>query len=323
MCNLELQVVCVLCFVYFCIPLYISVYLCIFIVHHCYPLAQWLPSTVSFFLSLPTNQDCHEMWSRKRRKKERSDAPRSGKARYHEDSSGSAKQDVQIPFVSRPSSPSPLGTGKEREGSHPPSNRTTRGYSAEPKPTSVQAASVGSYEPGVKPQLSVPLPSAPLTVGILESLSSSIGEVNNGNTEQPLSSQQQPPSCSSSAPSTSTVSVPAKTSLQIKQVIAEAQRNLINQLQQELEESAHSSATSSTAAPKFSSRSQHQLGSNSKVVSNFRDRVLDEESGSLVSSISGRHTQTFDYGNQSNKELEKAADEQLKRNYYGDHNWNV
>ncbi len=87
---------------------------------------------------------------------------------------------------------------------------------------------------------------------------------------------------------------PATASLHVKQVIAEAQRNLINQLQQHL----------GGAVP-------HPLP---------RDRTTPADDGCGLGKMggAGRHTQTFDYGNQSNKQLEKVADEELERDYYRD-----
>lgn len=82
--------------------------------------------------------------------------------------------------------------------------------------------------------------------------------------------------------STETVS---KTAEHLKQVIEEAQRTLISQITQQLAGSV--TAGVATHTPPLPS----------------------------VPTISGRVTQTFDYGNQSNKELEQAAVEQLEQDY--------
>ena len=220
------------------------------------------------------------MWSRKRRKKEKGEN-KSSKHKGPEDSSSNKQE----PHPTRQSSP----ISDKREGSLPP--RGTRGYSAEPNKI---LPPVPSRDIGIKPQLSVPLPSAPLSVGILESLTSSLVEGTGDN-----------------ATSVSTT----QASLEMKQVIAKAQRSLINQLQQQLEGSTRQSLPHSAYT---SGESIHNSGiNNDKLINSGSSSGSGSgaglEDGALSSS---RQTQTFDYGNQSNKEFEKAADEQLQRNYY-------
>ncbi len=194
------------------------------------------------------------MWSRKKRKKEKGES--KNKSTRNKEDSLSNKQE---PHPSGQSSSSPVSD--KREGSNPP--RGTRGYSTEPnKPL----PPISSRNMSIKTQLSVPLPSAPLSVGILESLTSSLVETSGDNQQQ-------------------------QASLEMKQVIAKAQRSLINQLQQQLEGSSRQSLPTS-------------------IDNSNNDDIVSVGEGVL----SGRHTQTFDYGNQSNKEFEKAADKQ--RNYY-------
>ena len=237
------------------------------------------------------------MWSRKKRKKEKeeSNPSKTGKPKYQEDSAHSSssnnRQELHPSFLSRPTSSSPISD--RREGSQPPlapppSNHRMRGYSAEPP------LHQGG---GIKHQLSVPLPSAPLSVGILESLTSSLVEGSN-----------------SAAPPTLVASTTSQqqATLQVKQVIAEAQRSLINQLQQQLEGSVPqppSTATATTSSLATVPGRQLFRSNNQLVANNIRDR-----DGGVVSGV--RHTLSFDYGNQSNKVLEEVADEQLKRSYY-------
>ena len=198
------------------------------------------------------------MWSKKKRKKEakgESNIPPSSKQQKPQEGGGS---NTVLNRVSEPASPSLSADNHQRSGSHPPSSRLLRASSSEPKSIA-------------KPHISVPLPPAPLpTASILESLTSSLTEGvalgGNGN-------------------STSASVAP----LQLKKVIAEAQRNLIDQITQTLEQGAGGRPSNS--------------------------------SGNV---ISGRLTQTFDYDNQSNKEFEMVAVQQLEHDYCrGDQSWNT
>lgn len=198
------------------------------------------------------------MWSKKKRKKEakgESNIPPSSKQQKPQEGEGS---NTVVNRVSDPSSPSLSTDNHQRSGSHPPSSRLICTSSSEPKSIA-------------KPHISVPLPSAPLpTASILESLTSSLKEGvalgGNGNSAS-----------ASVAP------------LQLKKVIAEAQRSLINQITQTLEQGAGGRPSDS--------------------------------SGNV---ISGRLTQTFDYDNQSNKEFEIVAVQRLEQDYCrGDQSWNT
>ena len=113
-------------------------------------------------------------------------------------------------------------------------------------------------------------------MAILESLTSTVTDVGGVGGRGPLSD------------------APATASLHVKQVIAEAQRNLIDQLKQHL----------GGAVP-------HPLP---------LDKTTPTDDGCGVGKVggTGRHFQTFDYGNQSNKQFEKVADEELERDYCQD-----
>lgn len=198
--------------------------------------------------SLPVHQDCHEMWSKKKKKKEGkvdTTVPPSGKPKLH-NSTGHEPQSIQC-------SPPPSNVGEHYSSAttsgHLPvaTHRlsTDRSIVAEPKPFH-----------SLPHHLSVPLPLAPLpSASILESLSNSMSE--------------------GVALSNSSNGGSATDSLQLKKVIAKAQRNLINQITQKLEQGG-----------------PHE-----------REQVALP----LVPSISGRATQTFDYDNQSNTDLEAKA----------------
>ena len=201
-------------------------------------------------LSLPSHQDCHEMWSKKKKKKEgkAAEGPPSEKPRLHNPPKG--------------------GGGGGRTQSISPNNHQVSSSSLnrhEPVPPNDSSRS-GRGEGGggggrvtVPPHnLSVPLPPAPLsTSSILESLNSSLADGGMA-------------AVSGSGHS-------SNESLHLKKVIAKAQRSLIKEITQTLEKGG-----------------------------------MGEPA--MVASISGRATQSFDYGNQSNKDLEKAAAAQLYRN---------
>lgn len=244
---------------------------------------------------LPSNQDYHEMWSRKRRKEKEKAAiaaaavnNKQGRNIKEDSSNSTHNKHHQHHDMLRPSSgggalsPSP----RRREGSNPPptlGGHKSRGFSTEPlPPLPTHTAEQG----GIKPQLSVPRPSAPLPKAILESLVDGIG----------IGGVAGESSVATSASSTTA-------SLQMKQVIAEAQRSLINQLQQQLEGSTSNhphTHTSSCNSDKYVNDNE-LLGGTEQ-----RREGFDLE----------RRTQTFDYANQSNKELERVADKELQMNYY-------
>ena len=103
-------------------------------------------------LRLPRHQDCHEMWSKKRRREKESKG----------DSAGSGKEDQSVVSSPPPSRPEPQKAPLVQP--NPPTNQPA-------VPVIMPAALVDA---ALKPLLSVPLPSAPLTSSILDSLQSSL-----------------------------------------------------------------------------------------------------------------------------------------------------
>ena len=98
---------------------------------------------------LPRHQDCHEMWSKKRRKE------KEGRG----DSAGSGKEDLSVA-----SPPPPRAEPKvSRILSNPSANQPV-----------APVVPVVPVDAALKPLLSVPLPSAPLSSSILDSLQSSL-----------------------------------------------------------------------------------------------------------------------------------------------------
>lgn len=136
--------------------------------------------------------------------------------------------------------------------------------------------------------LRVPLPSAPLSANILESLNSSTQDSGGGGGVNQQLTAPNPPQ---GAAALLQAPLSSATSAQQLQKVIEAQRTqiaLLSQLTQQMVQQAH----------------------HNQVVS-------QPESPQIPGCLSGR-TQTFDYGNQSNKALEKVAAEQLEREYFED-----
>lgn len=235
---------------------------------------------------LPKFQDCHEMWSRKRRKKE-------GK-----DSSNAAPPGKQI-NESQPSSPSALSksdqpTNSKHVLSTPPSqppqpHSKNNNLPAPPKPLA---------NPNLKPSLTVPLPSAPLSANILDS---PLGSHDSNN---PASGG---PGILGPVPTVLPASSnkPANpVAAQHLQKVIEAQRTqiaLLSQITQQLKQTQHTPRLQANQVPVRSPTPQDTLSP-----------MIQQQAG-LVS-----RTNTFDYGNQSNKVLEQVAAEQLEREYYQD-----
>ncbi len=246
---------------------------------------------------LPKFQDCHEMWSRKRRKKEGKEAPPPGKPSQADGYPSSQlpsrpntpphnRLDVSHPYPKPSGQPPVVGVKPHPHNSMQAAHVTN--VSAGPMAPVQRQVSVGAQKPVTAPQrpptmanpnlkpasLQVPLPTAPLSANIIDSLTSSVQDTSDSGGAGLRAS---PPRNASGHPATAQ---------QLQQVI-EAQRTLLCQLTQLAER-----------------KSQLQL---------HPARLPPGE-------IPGPHprTQTFDYGNQSNKELEKAAIERLEREYFRD-----
>ena len=124
-----------------------------------------------FCYSLPANQDCHEMWSKKKRKKEgkvdnnnniggHSGKPKQIQHELHHESSTSKQDHV---YHTDPPLDGKNHTVVSSQPHQPNFNKSTTDH----KPV--------HHTTVVKPQLSVPLPTVPLpaTASILESLNTS------------------------------------------------------------------------------------------------------------------------------------------------------
>ena len=240
---------------------------------------------------LPKFQDCHEMWSRRKRKKEAKGAD-SGKSRP-QSSGGSAVK----PLGSRPASLSPVLV--QRESSQPPADSGVQ------HPLSQEILPVPK-------SLAVPLPSAPLTDNILESLKASAPEGAVTLPVMPLLGQNQ----TSHAPVTmATVPVAAVSPGRAQQLqkVIEVQRSLISELSKQLGTDTSRVPTQSQqpCAPQYFSTALLQPHTHAQTLPSAKD------------TYGGRAKQTFDYNNQSNKQLEKEADAQMEREYYGECRWHT
>ncbi|XP_064401807.1 cyclin-dependent kinase 12-like isoform X2 [Halichondria panicea] len=119
---------------------------------------------------LPKNQDCHEMWSKKRRKSKKEKEKRS------QPSSPSKMADKGIPpAVDRPH---PLTV--EHQAVQPPNTHT---FTTKNPPNQLrkQPPPIPPIPLGGKSAISVPLPSAPLNTDILDSIASLSGGDDRGN----------------------------------------------------------------------------------------------------------------------------------------------
>ena len=231
------------------------------------------------------------MWSKQRRKKEGKDSgniPPPGKTlpedRLHPPSHPTSPQSHPAhPHKAQPPS-QPLPTQP-----HNPPTATANPPPSHPQPPQ----RVLLANPNLKPSLTVPLPSAPLTENILDSLQSSAahdGSTSSSSGGDPLAGtalpQQVPPgSNSGTAPNPSTAQ-------QLQKVIDAQRAQLavtLTQLTQQL--AAERAVTKQPPA---------------------RDKSPVSVGGVVL------RKQTFDYANVSNKELEKAAAQQLEREYCED-----
>ncbi len=249
---------------------------------------------------LPKYQDCHEMWSRRRRKKEGKEpgnVPPPGKPQLDGYPSSQPSSRPQTPPPPAPKADHPQPHHKppvQQPAVAPllPHNPSLTGYPSRPlivpaaavqKPATMAAQKPQVLaNPNLKPSsLTVPLPTAPLSANILDSLTVQEGSsVPSG--DGSLLGPSPPHPHNSANP---------HTAQQLHKVI-EAQRSLLSQLTQ-LAESKHHLQHPPLEPPRA---------------------LIPPCSGGVFNS----RTQTFDYGNQSNKELEKVAVERLEREYFHD-----
>lgn len=247
---------------------------------------------------LPLTQDCHEMWSRKRRKKEGKDSGGigpSGKDNHGRSSSlppthpSSPRKVKPNPVKAHPQSSQPCSPPDP-----PPQQPAPR---VEPKPLA---------NPHLKPNLTVPLPSAPLNPAtILDSLKSSLHEpppAHVTNSQAPPSLAPQPPQVAGS--STSAVTAVAQQQADHLQKVIEAQRTqlaLLSQITQQL------------AVQQRQQSAELQARRARGVVPSDSDRpgpASPPPPGALSSRI-----QTFDYANSGSSGLPNLAAPQFDQEY--------
>ena len=227
------------------------------------------------------------MWSRKKRKKE-------GK-----DSSNPAPPGKQMD-ESRPSSPSALSkSDRPANSKHVLPTPPSQPPQPHPKNNNLPIPAKPLANPNLKPSLTVPLPSAPLSANILDSPQGSVHDSSNPASGGPGILGPVPATLSADSNESAN---PVAT--QHLQKVIEAQRTqiaLLSQITQQLKQSQHTPRLQTNQVPVLSPAPQDTLSP-----------IVQQQAG-LVS-----HTNTFDYGNQSNKVLEQVAAEQLEREYYQD-----
>ena len=97
------------------------------------------------------------------------------------------------------------------------------------------------------------------------------------------------------------------------QKVIEVQRSLISELSKQL----------GTDASRVPTQSQQPCAPQYFSTALLQPHTHTQTHSSLGTDAYGRTTQTFDYNNQSNKQLEQEADAQLERDYYEEHRWHT
>ena len=239
------------------------------------------------------------MWSKKRRKKEgkeSSNIPPPGKA-LPEDRS----QPPSHPTSPQPHNPAP--PHKAQPPSQPipvmPPSQPRNPPPRNPPPNNSQPPQRALLaNPNLKPSLTVPLPSAPLTENILDSLKSS--SVADGSTATLPGSTS-----SSSGDSLAGMANPPQVQLGTNSSTA-PNPNTAQQLQKVIDAQRVQLAVTLT-----------------QLTQQLAERAVAKQQATKPKSptpvpLGGVALQTFDYGNMSNKELEKLAAQQLEREYCKD-----
>ena len=236
---------------------------------------------------LPKYQDCHEMWSRKRRKKEGKDSGNVPPPGKHNDESQPSSPSV-LPKPGQPAGSKPVPPPTTKPSPHTHSNNSNP--LPPPKPLA---------NPNLKPSLTVPLPTAPLSADILDSPPGSLqDDSNTGSGGEGILG----PAPTDFPPLGVVHTKPANpVATQHLQKVIEAQRTqiaLLSQITQQLQQNKHTPRLPANQVP---------------------PSLPDAQAKQALSPISQttlvNRTQTFDYGNQSNKVLEQVAAEQLERDY--------
>jgi len=231
------------------------------------------------------------MWSRKRRKKEGKDGgnvPPPGKNVDESQPSQPSSPNV-LPKPGQPASSKPAPPPSMKPSPHPHSN--SNNPLPPPKPLA---------NPNLKPSLTVPLPSAPLSADILDSPPGSLHD--DSNTVSSAQGILGPPPTNFPPLAVAHTKPANPVATQHLQKVIEAQRTqiaLLSQITQQLQQNKHTP----------------RLPANPVPPSLPKDAQANQALSPISQTTLVNRTQTFDYGNQSNKALEQVAVEQLERDY--------
>lgn len=238
---------------------------------------------------LPKNQDCHEMWSKKRRKSKKESLKAEQQKRSQPGSPSKTSEKAHPPSVvvdrscSVPvENPTVHHPNSHNSAQHPSDHHPSRTH-----PTSVQrqqSVPKPSIPLGNKSAINVPLPSAPLATDILESLNKSLSD-SSGGEEKGVRGSGNPtlPGNLTGDPD------------ELQKVI-DRQRSQIELLSQ--------------ITRLVSGGSLANVGG-------------ENPSSSVLPLRLASRTQTYDYGNQSNKNFEEKALQELELDRgYRDEGWN-
>ena len=276
--------------------------------------------------SLPHSQDCHEMWSRKRRKKEAKGASGGGSVSTQgKEGRSSSLPPNQLPSPRSSRSNKPTPTTRHANTSLPATPPPLPASS--PSPPSAGGEPVPPLaNPNLKPGITVPLPPAPINpAAILDSLKSSLQHEAPGSAPPPLLPSHAPlPSNSAvalatlargSAPVNTAVAMPVtvgtgSSSVAVVQQqtdhlqkVIEAQRTQLDLLSQ---------ITKSLADQQ--QRQPHAINARGPPGVAGGNRPHPHPHPTSHGSVSSR-LQTFDYANRSSSQLQNLAIQHLEQDY--------
>jgi cyclin-dependent kinase 12/13 len=238
--------------------------------------------------TLPHSQDCHEMWSRKRRKKEAKSGGAQGGGK--EGRSGSQPpthpSSPRLPLANRPTPTA----ARNQANSSIPSSPSLPPPTSTPPPVSHLEPHPPLANPNLKPGLTVPPPPAPINpAAILDSIKSSLmheapppppAAMATGGA--PVNSVASVPVSMVAGSSSSSVSVAQQQSDQLQRVI-EVQRTQLNLL--------------------------------SQITKTLADQQRQSANSRGPPGVTRPGVQTFDYASRSSAELQSLALKQLEQEY--------
>ena len=238
---------------------------------------------------LPHTQDCHEMWSRKRRKKEAKSGGAQGGGK--EGRSGSQPpthpSSPRLPLANRPTPTA----ARNQANSSIPSSPSLPPPTSTPPPGSHLEPHPPLANPNLKPGLTVPPPPAPINpAAILDSIKSSLMHEAPPPPPATMATGGAPVNSVGSVPvsmvagssSSSSVSVAQQQSDQLQRVI-EVQRTQLNLL--------------------------------SQITKTLADQQRQSANSRGPPGVTRPGVQTFDYANRSSAELQSLALKQLEQEY--------